>query len=255
VRPLEQFVAQWERVLQRVRSGGVRAVSVVGGGAAGVELAFAMDHRFRAEKGGAAPHVRILTDGRGLLPDFGRGVRARMRRLAQDRNIGAHGESPVAEVGADFLRLRNNMEFATDATFWVAGAAAPEFIRGSGFRTDKGGFLTVNAFMQSDTRPEIFGVGDCATNPRDPRPKAGVFAVRAGPALMTNLMAAVHGGPLKHHATSRRFLALISCGGQYAVLAWWPFSLEGEWAWRWKDRIDRQFIAGYGAQALAASPA
>ena len=61
-RPLERFVEGWERVLARVRGGGVNSVSVVGGGAAGVELAFAMDHRFRTEAGDGAPHVRILTD-------------------------------------------------------------------------------------------------------------------------------------------------------------------------------------------------
>ena len=251
VRPLERFAEGWEGVLARARRGGMNSVSIVGGGAAGVELAFAMDHRFRTELGGGAPHVRVLTDARVVVPEYSVAVRGRLLRLAQSRNIGVHAASLVAEVGAGFLRLKDNIEFATDATFWVAGAAALEFIRDSGFRADERGFLAVNDFLQSVSHPEVFGAGDCATNLQNPRPKAGVFAVRAGPALAANLSAALHGGPLEHHVSARRFLALVSCGRRYAVGVYGPLSFEGGWVWHWKDRIDRRFVARYAPGSLA----
>ncbi|MBL0142517.1 MAG: FAD-dependent oxidoreductase [Betaproteobacteria bacterium] len=253
VRPLERFVEGWERVLARARTGGMNSVSVVGGGAAGIELAFAMAHRFRKEAGDGAPHVRVMTDANAFLPEYPSAVRGRLLRLAGARNIGTHVASLVAEVGPGFLRLKDNIEFATDATFWVAGAAALEFIRDSGLQTDERGFLAVNDFMQSVSHPEVFGAGDCATNRENPRAKAGVFAVRAGPALAANLVAALHGGLLERHVSPRRFLALISCGRRYAVGAYGPLSFEGGWVWRWKDRIDRRFLAKYAPEALAPS--
>jgi selenide,water dikinase len=251
VRPLERFAQGWERVLARARQGAMSAVSVVGGGAAGLELAFAIEHRLRQETGGV-PHVRVLTDARTVVPEYPVAARGRLVRLAQRRNIGLHGESAVTEVGADFVRVKGAIEFTTDATIWVAGAAAPAFLRDSGLATDERGFLAVNDFLQCDSHPEIFGAGDCATNRASPRPKAGVFAVRAGPALAANLRAALKGGPLERHVPSPRFLALVSCGARYAVGVYGPLSFEGRWAWRWKDRIDRRFVARYGAQALAA---
>jgi len=250
VRPLERFAEGWERTLARARERRMNAVSVVGGGAAGIELAFAMDFRLRKEAGDRAPHVRVLTDARALVPEYGPAVRGRLLRRARARNIGIHPESRVAEVGPGFVRMGDAIEFATDATFWVAGAAAPEFIRDSGFRTDERGFLAVNDFMQSVSHPEVFGAGDCATSLGNPRPKAGVFAVRSGPALAANLFAALHGGPLERHVSSRRFLALISCGGRHAVGVYGPISFEGGWAWHWKDRIDRRFVARYSPEAL-----
>ena len=250
VRPLEQFIEGWESVLARARAGRMSAVSIVGGGAAGVELAFAMAHRFAKEAGESAPHVRVLTDAHAVLPEHSAAVRARLVGLARARNIGMHVESPVVEIFADHLRLKDRIEFATDATFWVTGAAAPEFVRESGLQADERGFLAVNDFLQSHSHPEIFGVGDCATNLRNPRPKAGVFAVRAGRALAANLFSALHGGPLERHVTSRRFLALVSCGGRYAVGVYGPFSFEGRWVWRWKDRIDRRFVESYAPQAM-----
>lgn len=253
MRPLERFVEGWERVLARVRQGGANAVSIVGGGAAGLELAFAMDHRFRREVGEDAPHVRVLTDARTAVPEGSAAARGLLLGLARRRNIGVHAESLVTEVGRGFLRLKDAIEFATDATFWVTGAAAPAFIRDSGLATDERGFLAVNDFMQSESHPDIFAAGDCATNRRNPRPKAGVFAVRAGPALAANLAAALHSGLLERHVSRRRFLALVSCGDRRAVGAYGPLAFEGRWVWRWKDRIDRRFVARYGAQALAAA--
>ncbi len=251
VRPLERFVQGWERVLARARSGAVRSVSVVGGGAAGIELAFAMDQRFRKEMAEAAPHVRVLTDADSMVPEYTSAARGRLLRLAGRRNIGMHARARVAEVGAGYVRLRENIRFASDATFWVTGASAQGFLRESGLQVDERGFLAVNGFMQSLSRPEVFAAGDCATNLANPRPKAGAFAVRAGPALMANLLAALHGGPLEHHVTRRRFLALVSCGAGYAVGAYGPLSFEGGWVWRWKDRIDRRFLAQYAPESLA----
>ena len=52
--------------------------------------------------------------------------------------------SRVAEVGPDFVRLKDNLQFASDATFWVAGAGAHPIFRDSGLETDERGFLRVD---------------------------------------------------------------------------------------------------------------
>jgi selenide,water dikinase len=195
--------------------------------------------------GADAPHVRILTDTPMPLPEFSEAVRARLRRIVRGRDIGSHVSSPVAEVGADFVRLAGGNVFASDATFWSAGAGAHEWIAQSGLEVDRRGFLSVNDCMQSVSHPEVFGAGDCATSVANPRPKAGVFAVRAGPALARNLRAALSGGALEALVTSRRFLVLLATGGRHAIGVWGPMSFAGGWVWHWKDRIDRRFVAKY----------
>ena len=247
VRPLEDLLTGWGSVLARARAGRVRSITVVGGGAGGVELALAMDFRMRRELAAPAPHVRVIANTPVLLPEFPEGARRRIMRRLVKRNIGSHVSSTVAEVGPDHVRLDNGLDFASDATFWAAGAGAHEWIRDSGFAVDERGFLLTNDHLQSVTFAEVFGAGDCATQEGRPRAKAGVFAVRAAPILAANLRAALAGAPLAPFSSDPRYLALISTGSRHAVGTWNGFAWQGGWAWRWKDRIDRKFVARYSS--------
>ena len=78
-------VLEGAALLKRVRPGCVQLhdlaweyARAVGGGAAGLELAFAMRHRFRSEIGAEAPHVRVLTDAQNFLPEYSTAVRGRL---------------------------------------------------------------------------------------------------------------------------------------------------------------------------------
>jgi len=245
MRPLERLVKGWTDVLARAREGKMRSITVVGSGAAGLELAFAMQHRLLTEMREHMPLVRVIGDARVPVPEFPVGARRRLRAEVEYRRIENHQGSGVVEVGEGFVHLQNGLEFATDAVFWAAGSAPHPWIADSGLATDANGWVLTNDVLQSVSHPEVFGAGDCATQQGHRVPRAGVFAVRAGPALAANLRAALAGRRLRPHVTSRRYLALVSAGDRYAIGVWDGFSWEGEWVWRWKDRIDRAFVAKY----------
>jgi len=245
VRPLEQALEGFEALLARVRNGDVRRVLVVGGGAGGVELAFAMHHRFHAACGTRAPQLAIVTDTARPLPEFPDRARALLRALAAAKGIGSHVGSRVARIGPGGVHLENAEVLAADAVVWAAGAGSHGLFRAAGLATDDRGFLSVDGGLQSLSHPGVFGAGDCATHVADPRPKAGVFAVRAGPPLDRNLRAALAGAAPARWRPQRRYLALLSTGDRHAIGTWGRFAWSGAWTWRWKDRIDRAFVARY----------
>lgn len=245
IRPLEKMLKGWSDVLVRARDGRIGAITVVGGGAGGVELALAMEYRLRQELGLAWAHVRLITDLPSIVPDFPAGARRRLERKFVRSNVGLHLDSAVTEVGPDYVRLEQGLEFASEAVFWATGGTAPEWIRESGFETDDRGYLFTNDYLQSVSHPDVFAAGDCQTQQGRKHAKAGVFAVRAAPTLAKNLRATLAGEPLAGFSTSARFLALVSTGSRHAVGVWNGLSWEGSWVWRWKDRIDRRFIARY----------
>jgi pyridine nucleotide-disulfide oxidoreductase family protein len=248
VRPLERLVKGFNDILVEARDGHMASVTLVGGGPAAVELALAMNHRFRRELFEVATHVRLISDTPTIASALAPGTRRRLADALRKRGIEAQAGSAVVEAGAGYVKLASGLEFATDAVFWVTGAAAPPWLAESGVACDEHGFMLTNDLLQSPSHPNIFGAGDCVNELGHPLPRAGVFAVRAGPVLAANLRAALAQRPLQPFLTKRRYLALMALGEKRAVGAWGNLGFGGGgWAWHWKDRIDRRFIARYRA--------
>jgi NADH dehydrogenase FAD-containing subunit len=118
-------------------------------------------------------------------------------------------------------------------------------LQGSGLALSAAGHVLVNAFQQSTSHANVFAAGDVATRADSEHPKSGVYAVRAGPPLARNLLAAHETQALKAHHPPKHTLNLLSCGAGHAIATYGPLHLEGAWVWRWKDRIDRAFVAKY----------
>ncbi|TMG89705.1 MAG: pyridine nucleotide-disulfide oxidoreductase [Betaproteobacteria bacterium] len=217
VRPVEAFLAGWERLRESARNGEVRRIAVVGGGAAGVEVLLAMRHGLA----GSATQFALFSE----LPVLaGHGARRRIARILGERGVTVHSGRKVLAAGENGLELDGGGRFGAQAAVWAAGAYAPSWIARSAL---------------------AIAAGDVASVIGEPGPKSGVFAVRQGPVLAHNLRRALAGEAPERFRPPSRSLALISCGDRYAVASWGWLALEGAWVWRWKDRIDRRFVERY----------
>ena len=154
-------------------------------------------------------------------------------------------DARVEKVEPGRMLFSGGGEARFDELFWCTGAAAAPWVAASGLAVDARGFLSITDTLQSVADDRVFGAGDIATQVNHPRPKAGVYAVRQGPVLAHNLRAVLLGKPLKEHKPQHRFLSLVSLGDQQATADRGPFSATGKWVWRWKDSIDRKFMARF----------
>ncbi len=97
--------------------------------------------------------------------------------------------------------------------------------------------------LQVGGHPTIFGAGDCVSITGYPwLPRAGVYAVRAGPVLAHNIRAYVGGAPLTPYAPQPRWLSLMNTGDGRALLSYGGVVLHGWLAWWLKHGIDRRFM-------------
>lgn len=248
VKPIHQFNQRWLALLARVRQhAGPTALAVVGGGAGGVELTLAMQYRLRRELQalGRDPdelRFHLLTAGATILPTHNRGVQQRFERVLAQRGVRLQVNATVQQVGPGQLQTAAGETLQADEIIWVTQAGGPAWLQSTGLALDAGGFIQVNAHLQTVTDPRIFAAGDIASIVGRPLEKAGVFAVRMGPPLADNLRRSVRGQPLRHYRPQRRWLALISTGDQHAVASRGALGFEGDWVWQWKDWIDRRFM-------------
>ncbi|QYK42908.1 MAG: selenide, water dikinase SelD [Paracoccaceae bacterium] len=253
-KPLGPYADRWDAFVAAAPP--APRIVIIGAGVGGAELALASAHRLRAA--GRQPSVTLVDRGTTALPLMGAPARARLLAALATAGVTILTGSDPAAIHADAVTLADGRRLPSDFTLSVAGARPQDWLRDSGLDlTD--GFLNVGPTLQtSDAR--IFAAGDCAYLAHAPRPKAGVYAVRAAPVLAHNLRAALSGRPLRPFHPQRDYLKLISLGDRAALadrrilgLAMAP---SGRWLWRLKDRIDRAFMARFAPrpQPPAATP-
>lgn len=206
-----------------------RHVAIVGGGAAGCELAMAMRH--------AGAEASIYAEHPALGPRAQRRLAARLRRLG----ISFIGNPATAiEEGPVVVSGTSRADY--DLVVLAAGATPLAWLRDCGLASDERGFIAVDAELRSTSHRQVFAVGDCATLNDSPHPKSGVFSVRHGELLARNLRHLVSGADLEAYRPQRRALVLLTCGDKYAIAERGAWSAEGRWAWWWKKWIDRRWL-------------
>lgn len=248
LRPIEHFVRLLDPLLALAQQH-VLDVVVIGGGAAGVELAMALQHRL-AGQGDERARVALVTGGPPPLFGYPQTVIERGLRALAARRITVFLDR-CTRIEAGVVHLASGARLACDAPVIATGGDAPPYLQGSGLQLDGRGFVLTGATLQSLSHPEVLAVGDVATRADAPHARSGVHAVRAGPPLAANLRALATGGQLLPHRPQPRTLNLLSCGDGRAIASYGGWSAQGRWVWWWKDRIDRGFVARYAGPATA----
>ncbi|MEM8547096.1 MAG: selenide, water dikinase SelD [Pseudomonadota bacterium] len=240
VKPVHQFWQRWRAYSDAADSDSVvgKHVVIVGGGAGGVEIALAMAHA----TGTSDTRFSLLCGSSQILTGYNRRARAAVERALADHGVALHCGSRVDAVEPGELCLTGGARFSFDQLFWCTAAAPGAWLSDCGLPVDERGFLALRDTLQVVDHDTIFAAGDVGTQLNHPRPKAGVYAVRQGPVLAHNLAAFALGQPLREHRPQQRFLSLVSLGDRSATADRGPFSVTGNWVWRWKNRIDREFM-------------
>ena len=228
-------------------------IAVVGGGAAGIELALALhDRTVRRAK---SPPEIVLLAGAGLAPTLNANVRQRAARALHAAGIDViEGDRAVA-IQTGSVLCQSGRQLPMDMAFVSTNAKLPEWLSATDLPKAPNGGVAVEQTLQVVGDPCIFSAGDCATMVVFPRVRAGVFAVRQGPYLADNLLAQATKRAMKTYRPQADYLTILRIGHNRAIAGrgkW--LAVEGPWVWRWKDRIDRAFMAMFTVPDTAVDP-
>ncbi|MFK8031589.1 MAG: selenide, water dikinase SelD [Gammaproteobacteria bacterium] len=256
VKPISGFQQQWSSLLtsSRQKQGDISKPlhwGVIGAGAGGVELVLAMAHRMKARQ---QLNFHLVYRGASVLPGYPAKVIKRIEQKLHELNVRLHPGFSVCEVNGGGLRSASGDALKLDQSIWCTGAVGAAWLSDSELETTDKNFIKVNEYLQSMSYAHVFAVGDIAEMVDDPRPKAGVFAVRQAPGLEENLRRYFSDRPLKKVSLQSSFLSLLALGDKSAVASRNGFTLHGRWVWRWKNSIDQKFMDQFVNLSMSMTP-
>lgn len=169
-----------------------------------------------------------------------------VERKLREHHIEVITNEEVAKIEADGVTFKSGRKEPCNVAVWATGAEPQQVNMDSDLELMKG-YFRVNEFMQSTSHPNVFAGGDCVTmekyadEPAFP-PKAGVYAVRAGPIIAENIVNMINKAPLQAYVPQRQFLSILMTADEKAIATKYGITLVGKWVWEMKDFIDRSFV-------------
>ena len=180
----DHFMAGIERLSEDGRDFNV---TVVGGGATGVELAGALAELRGVVLRSTFPdvdpnrlHVRLVEMAPSLLTPFPERLRNYTLEQLRRRGVDVKLNTRIDEVTSDRVLLGSGESLPSELTVWAAGVAAPPAASGWGLPQGKNGRLIVGPDLRVQGHDRIFAVGDIAINPDNLVPQTAQPAIQMG---------------------------------------------------------------------------
>ena len=162
-------------------------VTVVGGGATGVELAGTLAELRNVALPAVYPQidrsmfrVRLIEMGPALLAPYQDGLRRYTRQQLVNRGVEVVLGTAMKEVRAGSVLLADGTEHRSDITVWAAGVAGPDAGWTAGLPRGKGGRIEVGDDLRVTGHERVFAAGDICVNPAEPVAQLAQPALQQG---------------------------------------------------------------------------
>jgi NADH:ubiquinone reductase (H+-translocating) len=184
---LRDHIMAWlERLSGEDRGRGL-SVTIVGGGATGVELAGTLAELRNIALAAAFPdidrsrlHIRLVEQEQTLLTPYVPSLREYAHRQLLARGVDVRLGATIREVTADHVVLADGEQLPSDVTIWAAGVTAPHSLSGRGLPQGRGGRILVGPDLRVRGHDRIFAVGDIALTDGHPIPQLAQPALQMG---------------------------------------------------------------------------
>ena len=214
------------------------AITVIGGGPTGVEMAGAIAELIRGplksdqKQAAAQIDITIIEAGDRLLPTFSPTLSKRTKKDLEKLGVKVLVGSPVAGVEHRKITLKDNQVLPSEITIWAAG------VKGSNAMAQlslpvSGNRVVVEPTMQVKNYPNIWALGDIAGalgKDGRPLPMVAPVAIQQGKFIAKQITRLSSGKELKEFKYLDKG-SMATIGRNKAVVEVKGFKLSGPIAW------------------------
>jgi NADH:ubiquinone reductase (H+-translocating) len=241
-------------------------VTIIGGGATGVELSAELHLTTKVLSSYGMAHfdpekdlkIVVVDSAPRLLPALPERLSNAVAHELRALDIEVHTDDKVIEVTKDGVRLVSGKFIPSGIVVWAAGIKAPEFMKEiDGLETNRINQLVVHRTLQTTRDTSIFALGDCAACPqgegRSPVPPRAQSAHQQAAVLAKSLARKLDGKPLLEF-TYRDYGSLVSLGDYSTVgnlmgaLTRGSVFIEGhiaKWMYWWLHKHHQITVSGW----------
>jgi NADH:ubiquinone reductase (H+-translocating) len=178
------------------------AVTIVGGGATGVELSGTLAELRNVALPAIFPEidrsmfeVRLVEMGPALLAPYAETLRTYTRQQLVNRGVKVFLSTTIKEVRDGSVLLGDGSEHRSDITVWAAGVSAPSAGWMSGLPHGKGGRIEVGADLRVAGHDRVFATGDVSINSQEPVAQLAQPAIQQGRHAAQQVVRLIAGQP------------------------------------------------------------
>jgi NADH:ubiquinone reductase (H+-translocating) len=185
-------------------------LSIVGGGATGVELAAELNHVADLLKSYGMNNmsskrleVTLIEAGERILPALPERIAMQARKELSRLGVKVSENTRIVEAEDAGFKTAEGELLAADLMVWAAGVKAPDFLKQvEGLELNRGNQILVRPTLQSNGFDDIYVIGDCCAciQPNGSWvPPRAQSAHQMASMVYSNILASMEGQPMKDY--------------------------------------------------------
>lgn len=239
IKPFKNFISSWDTFLSTLGGPGKKiSISLIGAGAAGCELALAINFKLKILK--HKPNITLI-DRQTIASNLPHKARKKLIFYLKASGIKLKENALIDSISQKNIYFNEGDKLFSDLIISTAGGQPHDWLSNTKLRLEKG-FIETSRTLQSLSHNFVFATGDCATIREYPLKKAGIFAVRAAPILYKNLKRHFHSRALINYNPQKTFLQALIVEYKKALIFRGNYSLSGYFPWLYKNYVDTNFL-------------
>ena len=179
-------------------------ITIIGGGATGVELAGTLAELRNIALPASFPDIdpkrmciTLIEAGPALLAPFNSKLRDYAKRELVERGVDVRLDTKIERVERGRVFISGGTELSSDLTVWAAGISEPEWTGKLGLPTGEGGRLLTGPDLRVADQDRIFAAGDIGVIDGDPLPQLSAPAIQQGRHVADQIKLIEAGRPTK----------------------------------------------------------